>query len=74
MNTPFLEEIKAKLAGAQGSLIWCVGTMLMAEGLKLDGLYSTFQPKTFYDSKLSQISQPLLIREVLQAPNHLCYS
>jgi len=50
-----LEASKTRLDGAIGSLIWWVATLLMAEGLELNGLQGSFQSqpfqsKTFYDS------------------------
>lgn len=56
-DAPSLEASKTRLDGAIGSLIWWVATLLMAEGLELNGLQGSFQSqpfqsKTFYDSMI----------------------
>jgi len=42
---------KARLDVALGSLVWCLVTLRIAGGLKLDEHCGPFQPRPFYDSR-----------------------
>ena len=44
-----MEAFKARLDEALDSLIWWLAKLTMVGGLKLNDLYSHFQPRTLYD-------------------------
>ena len=48
-----LEAFKARLDVDLGSLVWCLETLHVAEGLKLDDHCGPFQPRPFYDICIS---------------------
>ena len=50
MDVPSLEAFTARLDVALGSLVYCLVTLHVAEGLKLDDHCGPFQPRPFYDS------------------------
>ena len=52
VDAPSLEAFKARLDVALGSLVWCLATLHIVGGLKLDDHYGPFQPRPFYDSIL----------------------
>ena len=52
VDAPSLEAFKARLDVALGSLVWWLATLHIAEGLKLDGLLGSSQPRLFYDSMM----------------------
>jgi len=49
VDAPSLEAFKARLDVAPGSLVWWLGTLPIAGGLKLDDHCGPFQPRPFYD-------------------------
>ena len=49
VDAPSLEGLKARLDVALGSLVWCLATLHISGGLKLD-YCGPFQPRPFYDS------------------------
>ena len=50
VDAPSLEAFKARLDVALGSLVWWLGTLHIAGGVKLDDNCGPFQPRPFYDS------------------------
>ena len=50
VDAPSLEAFKTRLDVALGSLVWWLGTLHIAGGLKLDDHCGPFQPSPFYDS------------------------
>ena len=50
VDAPSLEAFEARLDVALGSLVWCLVTLHIAVGLKLDDNYGPFQSRPFYDS------------------------
>jgi len=50
VDAPSLEEFRARLDVALGSLVWWLATLHIAEDLKLDDHYGPFQLRLFYDS------------------------
>ena len=56
MDAPSLKAFKAGLDVALGSLVWCLATLHIAGGLKLDDHFWPFQPRPFYDSMWTSAS------------------
>jgi len=52
VGAPSLEELRARLDGALGSLSWWEAALLRAGGLELDDLKDLFQLKPFCDSMM----------------------
>ena len=44
------KAFKARLDVALGSLVWCLATLYIAGGLRLEDHCGPFQPRPFYDS------------------------
>ena len=67
VDSPSLEEFKARLDVALGSLVWWLVTLHKAGGLKLEEHYDPFQPRPAYDSRtgrdLERSSSPVLLLE-----------
>ena len=58
VDAPALEAFKARLDVALGSLVWCLATLHIAWGLKLDDHCGPFQPRPFCDSIIFLIIPP----------------
>ena len=58
MDAPSVEAFKARLDVALGSLVWCLATLHIAWGLKLDDHCGPFQPRPFCDSIIFLIIPP----------------
>jgi len=56
VSYPSLEALKARLDVALGSLVWWLATLHIAGGLKFDDHYGPFQPRPFYDSMISWVT------------------
>ena len=52
VDAPSLEAFKARLDVALGSLVWCLATLHIAGGLKLNDRCGPFQHRPFYDSTI----------------------
>ena len=52
VDAPSLDEFKARLDVALGSLVWWLVTLHIARGLKLDDHCGPFQPRPFYGSMI----------------------
>ena len=50
VDAPSLEAFKARLDVALDSLVWWMGTLHIAGGVKLDDNCGPFQPRPFYNS------------------------
>ena len=68
MDAPSLEEFKARLDVAQGSLVWWLATLHVAGGLERDDHCGPFQPRPFYDSHQYEKSSG---EEGSSSPNHI---
>ena len=69
VDAPSLEAFKAMLVVSLGSLVWCLATLHIAVGLKLNDHWGPFQPRPFYDSMISTLESKSCINTTVFREN-----